>query len=365
MRFEDRSVACRGDMMSVRITPVWIALFFGSTALCCGAANADSISNGHALRLKPVGGRAYPPVITALAINQAEDLIAAAGDDHAIRLLGGPNFSEQRVIGRHNDWVRSLDFSPDGSTLLSAGNDGRIQIWRKSKAWKNPLDHEGGPALACARFSSDGSRAVAVGFDPEIFLLRFANQPKFDLSCGCRDLRAAVFARGDQLLAVGGRSGALHVFSTVDGQMLGDIPVHLGRLRDIAAIPSTNRLVSVGEDGRCGIVDLDQMQRIKSVEVPGCKLLSVACIDSRHVAVGGSDNVIRVIDINDGSTTRRLYGHQGSVAVLKSRSEYLISGSYDTSIRFWRLDEVRERETLATISTPGAAAIRVGQGEER
>ncbi|WP_417749942.1 WD40 repeat domain-containing protein [Rosistilla oblonga] len=309
----------------------------------------ETIPNNLSIRLEPVAGRDYPPVVTALAISPGGELLAAAGDDHAIRLLSGENFSKQQIIGQHTDWVRSLDFAPDGSMLLSAGNDGRIQVWQRESDWENPRDIGGGPALACVRFNDDGKRIAAVGFDPQIFLMQSKTIPAAKLTCKCRDLRTALFTDVDDILAVGGRSGEMHFIDPDTGETLAAISLHVGRLRDSTLVRGANMIVSVGEDGRCAIVDTVQMKMLREVTIPGCKLLSVAAIDSQHVAVGGSDNLIRVLNVNSGEVTKKLTGHQGTVAVLKANVEHLISGSYDTSIRFWRLSQIQQHETVAGI----------------
>lgn len=307
----------------------------------------ETIPSGKGLRLSPVGGRPYPPVITALAISSDGKTLAAAGDDHAIRLLNGVNFSRERVIGFHEDWVRSLDFAPDDSLLLSCGNDGVIQAWQAAKNWKDPKIYEGGPALACIKFNASGKQVAAAGFSPELFLMRMGNSPRLKMTCDCRDLRTVEFFANDTRLVCGGRTGELHFFDLQLKQELEPIASHLGRLRDCTILRGTHQLVTVGEDSRCVVVDLQKRKKIDEIRVPGCKLLSVAKIDGTHVAVGGSDNIIRVINVKRGEVTKRLVGHQGSVAVLISCDEHLISGSYDTSIRFWKRETILDRDSIA------------------
>ncbi|QDV69891.1 WD domain, G-beta repeat [Rosistilla carotiformis] len=350
--------------MLYRFALVLLTLVMACTELSICRA-IETIPNNLSIRLQPVAGRDYPPVITALAISPDGELLAAAGDDHAVRLLSGKDFSEQRIIGQHSDWVRSLDFAPDGSMLLSAGNDGRIQVWQRSRKWENPTDIAGGPALACVRFNDSGKRIAAVGFDSEIFLMQSNPIPKSKLSCDCRDLRTALFTEVNDILAVGGRSGELHFIHPDTGENLGAVSLHLGRLRDSTLVRGANMIVSVGEDGRCAIVDTVQMKMLREVTIPGCKLLSVAAIDSQHVAVGGSDNLIRVLNVNTGEITKKLTGHQGTVAVLKANVEHLISGSYDTSIRFWRLSQIQQHETVAGIPGVEAADTISTQATER
>ena len=75
------------------------------------------------------GVRQYPAVITALDIQPHGRLVAAAGDDHVIRIWNmDDGVLVQRLVG-HTDWIRAVAFSPDGTTLVSSGNDRRVLMW--------------------------------------------------------------------------------------------------------------------------------------------------------------------------------------------------------------------------------------------
>ena len=58
------------------------------------------------------------------------------------------------------------------------------------------------------------------------------------------------------------------------------------------------------------------------------------------LATGGSDNVIRVWDIQSRTVIKELKGHTGSVAALACNraGTTLVSGSYDTTLRIWDLN---------------------------
>lgn len=307
----------------------------------------DAIPNRQSLQLTPVGDRPYPPVITTLAVSPSGDLLAAAGDDHAIRLLYGERFEQQRIIGTHHDWVRSLDFSPDGQTLVSGGNDGRIQVWERAKQWSEPRDLGGGPALACVCYNQSGNQIAAVGFAPHVFLLKPSAAPPIELLCDCRDLRTVLFLDADRTIAVGGRTGQLHFFNALSGATIAEMPLHLGRLRASALVDDGRAIASVGEDGACVVVDAALRRQKQRVVIPHCKLLSIATIDREHVAVGASDNSIHIINVARGDVTKRLLGHTGSVAALTVSKQQLISGSYDTTIKFWQLDSMLNQATIA------------------
>ena len=58
------------------------------------------------------------------------------------------------------------------------------------------------------------------------------------------------------------------------------------------------------------------------------------------IATGGSDNTVRIWNWQTRDEAEHFVGHTGSVATLAfdPASGVLISGSYDTTVRVWRLE---------------------------
>ena len=85
----------------------------------------------------------------------------------------------------------------------------------------------------------------------------------------------------------------------------------------------------------------------------GAKVQSSAFLGAQLFVTGGSDNVIRVWDLNKQTEQFQIFGHTGSVAALAfdAQSATLVSGSFDTTVRIWQLrsaDDLRD-----TARTPG------------
>src|SRR5207244_4298319 len=102
-------------------------------ALGPGRAQAQATESIHAarvIRLKHDGPAGKPSVITALAIEPGGKSIAAAGDDHVVRIFGVADGQMTHELKGHRDWVRSLAFNPHGKYLTSAGDDHRILFWK-------------------------------------------------------------------------------------------------------------------------------------------------------------------------------------------------------------------------------------------
>jgi WD40 repeat protein len=111
---------------AVAIVAAWAAIGAGSRA---SADTLWAVSMRRAIQSPVDTPRQFPAVVTALDIQPHGRLVAAAGDDHVIRIWNMDDGTlAHRLVG-HSDWVRAVAFSPDGTTLVSSGNDRRVLLW--------------------------------------------------------------------------------------------------------------------------------------------------------------------------------------------------------------------------------------------
>lgn len=316
-------------------------------SLVASPVGAKDPHDAGSIRLRPVGENTYPPVITALAIDPRGEFLAASGDDHIIRILALPSLKTLNELAMHEDWVQTLDFSDDGATLVSAGNDGQVILWDRDKNWETRQRIQGAPAIRCARFSPDGSQVAAVGFQPQLFLMGTGNAARPTLDCGCRDLRCVAFRGDGSVVAAAGRSGDIHFFDALTGSPIGEVQLHGDRIRAMQFIGKTSQIISVCEDGHAVLYDMDAKQIVHDMQVPGCKLQTVAMVDAIHVALGGTDNFVHVFNLETGTQVLTLKGHTGSIAAMAGNRGELFTGSFDTTIQRWNLQELARGARVA------------------
>ena len=109
----------------------------------------------------------------------------------------------------------------------------------------------------------------------------------------------------------------------------------------MAWLPDGSKLVTAGENKQLCIWDAQSGQAIKQMHCQTGKLLSMVVCSDELIATGGSDNVVRVWNWQSETESDTLVGHTGSVASLAydSASRTIISGSFDTTVRVWKLKQ--------------------------
>ena len=306
------------------------------------------------IRLKPISADFDGTIVQAIAADPRGELIAVAGDDHAIRILNSATLDGLATLQGHSDLIQTLQFDPGGNRLVSAGNDGQLILWNRNARFKKLQRFQGTPALACVRFSPDGREMAAVGFENEVYLIGQSKQtgrPKVE--CDCTDLRSVEYRGDGKILAVAGRSGDLHLFDRATNLSVGDFQIHTGRIHALRFIDSSPVVVSAGEDGNVVMFDTDKKQIVGRIKISGSKLYSVCILDDQHLAVAGSDNVIRVVNVALGRVVQRLDGHTGTIVALASSGALLFSGGYDATLRRWQLSGIQgDRDRIAERDNP-------------
>jgi WD40 repeat protein len=109
------------------------------------------------------------------------------------------------ALGGHTKVVRSVTFSPDGSLLASASDDGTVKVWRPlpGPAVRTLEGHRG--AVNSVAFSPDGKTLATAGADGTVRLWTVATGAALKTLSGHRgEVRAVAFHPNGRLLASGG-----------------------------------------------------------------------------------------------------------------------------------------------------------------
>ena len=157
------------------------------------------------------------------------------------------------------------------------------------------------------------------------------------LTCPCPDNHAVAFSSDGEWIAAGGRSGVVRIWDVATGEVVSEIKAHRRRIHSLQFTP-VGQLVSASDDQMVKIIDPKVGTVDNSLPRYPAKLFSAQLLPDDMIAIGGSDNNIRIWDMNAQSEVGMLRGHTGTVASLAVGPGILVSGSFDTQVRVWQFE---------------------------
>jgi len=277
-------------------------------------------------------------VASSAAISPNGQIVAAGADDHRIRLWNIADGSLIAQLREHTDWVRAVAFHPTGKRLASGSDDRSVLLWDlESHDVAHRFEVTTG-VIHNVAFRPDGKLLASVGFDDTVRLYDVdAGELVQELKCSASDVRAVAFSPNNRKLAAAGRDGVVRIWDLGDFKPQADIPAHRMRIRAIAFTPDGEQFATAGDDRKLFLWNIDGSRSAALAAPPG-RVFSLVFTGQDQLVMGGSDNLIRVLDVRSRRELAQLTGHTGSVAALDCHADsgMLASAAFDTTIRLWK-----------------------------
>lgn len=187
--------------------------------------------------------------IRRLAISGDGRTVAYSGGGRRVVLWDAESGKQLRRLMIEGNTTSALLFSPNGQTLIGAGQAG-IRLWSARAAEPDRAMEDEGMEGRGMAISPDG-RMLATGQRyGELHLWEIASgQLRRTLFCDCESVDAIAFAPGGQLLAVGGEWGMIRLWDVPRGAKLNVFLAHRGGVAAVAFAGHGSLLVTGGQDG--------------------------------------------------------------------------------------------------------------------
>ncbi len=117
--------------------------------------------------------------------------LAAAGDDHAIRIVSLSDGKVVETLRGHRDWVQSITILGGERGLLSCSKDGELRFWNAREGWASHVIHRGDVALMTLIVDRQQEYVACAGFGPAIWIYSLNDWSLIKkITCPSSDLRS-------------------------------------------------------------------------------------------------------------------------------------------------------------------------------
>lgn len=323
------------------------------------------MSAGEARQLKQVALLGHGTV-EHLAWSPDSNLLAVAGSI-GLWLYNPDDLQAEPRLLQNNDaagWVRSVAFSPDGSSIAIGDNDGIVRV----------RDVESGEELAVMQGHSGGISSIA--FSPDGLRLVTASDYIYDLSVRIWNvatgelqamqesyiwpMQSATFAPDGTTVIYTTADGTIHLWDSSSSAEENErrIENNKGELPGLA-LSSTGAMLAAGDvHGTVRLWDVDQAMEIRASQVHTRAVTSVQFSpDDGLLASGGNDGSVHLWQVSNDETSQTLL--EPSDVAVKSLSfspdgSRLVAGQEDGAIHIW---DVASGERLAFLPSDLAYSV--------
>jgi WD40 repeat protein/transcriptional regulator with XRE-family HTH domain len=223
--------------------------------------------------------------------------LVAISSDKIITILDAKTGKHLQTLVGHDDYIKSINFSPDGEHLASAGIDGKAIIWDLASGKAVFTLQEPGVQFYSVAYSPDGKRlfagegmALGIVWDARTGEKLFT----FELTQGQygETLFDGAFSPDGKRLAVVNRLGLISIRDASSGKELLTWRGHLGRIEAITFSPDGNLVATVAEDGTARVWEAATGLNVLNLPVDGGGTGEVAFSpDGKRLAVSGMSGI--------------------------------------------------------------------------
>lgn len=330
----------------------WGQLDWLSAAPCgeviAGADAAGSLRFALLPSLRP-GARALHPDWRAAAWLPGErPRLATTGADGTLRVYSWPTAGglapRRRMAHRHGSHLASIEYSPDGQRLVSAGGDGQAVVWDVASG--AAIARLGHPAMVWqATFSPDGRHVATACRDGTARLWPSdGGRPVAEMRHPGAVRAVRFTAAGDRLLS-GSDPAAVYSWTVPDGQPTA-APLRCGRaphgIPRFALTPDERWLVVADAAGWVERLDHRDGATVgRRLGIRACNA-AVPLDDGRHVVLATGDGTVLLLRADDLTVDQAIRASTAVHGVAVSPDgRHCATAAIDGTVRLWDLETGR------------------------
>jgi WD40 repeat protein len=241
------------------------------------------------------------------------------------------------VLERGQGKINAVNFSPDGTQVVTASSDGTVRLWDVSTRQAQILEgHQS--AVTYASFSPDGTQVVTTSHDGTVRLWDVSTRQAQILEGHQSAVTYASFSPDGTQVVTTSHDGTARLWdvSTRQAQILEG---HQSAVTYASFSPDGTQVVTTSHDGTARLWDVSTRQAQILEGHQSAVTYASFSPDGIQIVTASYDRTARVWN-TETKQSETLDGHEGGVysAKFSPDGNYVVTTSYDGTARLWNLE---------------------------
>ena len=232
----------------------------------------------------------HPKGVWGLAFSPDGKVLASNGG-LVVSLWNAANGRQLAALRGRTRWGFNVAFSPDGSAVAAASEDGVLKVWDNSSGHlTGVIEPKNGPVDGVA-FSADGARLYTSGTDGTIRVWNAATAaPIASIRGHSGFIQCLSLSRDGRLLATGGlHDKTVKVWDAGTGQLVSSFQ-NDDRIQDVAFSPDGGLVAAAAWNGTIKVIDTSTGLELRAIRGLKGRVWAVAfSLDGLRIASGSAD----------------------------------------------------------------------------
>lgn len=319
---------------------------------------SDEVNSG---LVKPVAAfREHKEQLWAVRFGLQDSIIASGSVDSTARIWKRDSGNVLHIL-KHPVGVTSLDFSPNGTQIVTTSYDGTVRVWdwMNNKTLLELKGHEG--TIWSVVFSPDGKSIASSGEDKIIRLWDAASGNLIKTFTGhTRNIWKVRFSPDGKYLFSSGFDADIKVWDIATGSLLRTMSDHSEAVVGLAISPDGKLVASGSDDKTIKLWDFNTGKLIRTMKTDDAHMYAVAFSPDGKRIISGSrdkDNLgeafqnflgdsdgnkgvsMRLWDVETGKLLQTMSEHYNDVmdVSFSQDGKWIVSASTDKIARLWQV----------------------------
>ena len=290
--------------------------------------------------------------VNSAAFSPDGSRVATASQDGTTRIWDALSANQIAVLRGRARAVFSAAFSPDGSRIVTGSDDWAVRIWDVESAREIAFLFRHGAPVTSAAFSPDGSRIATASQDGTARIWDPASAKEIAILRHDGYVSSAAFSPDGSRLVTAGWDKTARVWDAATGKEMAVLRGHHGRVWSAAFNSDGSRIVTASPDKTARIWDAANASEIAVLggHVDGVKSAAFSP-DGSRIVTASLDKTVRIWDAASAKQIAVMRGHQNGVhsAAFSPDGSRIVTGSEDKTARIWEATTTE----IAALPHPG------------